>query len=65
MYVNMVNDRMVKMIDAINGCSVTTNANNITITGIINAISNLTNLFSMVLILERQSRIVLGDWFEL
>lgn len=52
MYVNVVNDRMVKMIDAINGYSVTTNANNITITGIINAISNLTNLFSMVLMIR-------------
>lgn len=55
MYVNVINDRIVKIIDAINGYSVTMNANNITMTGIIDAINSLINLFSMVLIIRMAS----------
>lgn len=52
MYVNVINDIIVKIIDAINGYSVTMNANNITMTGIIDAINSLINLFSIVLIIR-------------
>ena len=52
MYVNVINDRIVKIIDAINKYSVTMNANNITMTGIIDAINSLINLFSIVLIIR-------------
>ena len=55
MYVNVINDIIVKIIDAINGYSVTMNANNITMTGIIDAINSLINLFSMVLIIRMAS----------
>ena len=55
MYVNVINDIIVKIIDAINGYSVTMNANNITMTGIIDAINSLINLFSIVLIIRMAS----------
>ena len=58
MYVNVINDIIVKIIDAINGYSVTMNANNITMTGIIDAINSLINLFSIVLIIRMANHLL-------